>query len=92
VIWYASPRVEQRPHGPAENAFLFIEPIGDGRRGRYLSWINYFDIEYAAHAETGAWRVVEPARPYDRELAWVPFGWSSPAVPTIGDSILRARG
>jgi hypothetical protein len=80
---------EQRPEGPAENAFLLVE-IGEvGRNGRYISWINYFDLDYASAKERNSWRLVEPAREYTQNLFWMPFGWpGANRVPTIGDSAL----
>jgi|SRR5579862_2363271 len=84
---------EGRPHGPAENAFVEVEVGGGMRRARYLSWINYFDIEYALGREAGRWALVEPARGYSETLQWMPFGWQGfQRVPTIGDSILERLG
>ena len=84
--------VEMRPHGPAENSFILAEASGQPRRARYLSWINYFDLEYAIHRECGKWQLIEPAREYDELLSWMPFGWPGAiGVPVIGDS-MRSRG
>jgi len=84
---------ESRPLGPAQNAFVEIEVRGGTRRGRYLSWINYFDIEYALSREAGRWELVEPARNYSEMLSWMPFGWEGfQRVPTIGDSIFERLG
>jgi hypothetical protein len=84
---------EARPVGPADNAFVEVELGGQIRRGRYLSWINYFDIEYARSREVGQWQIVEPPQEYSEKLQWLPFGWDGlQPVPTIGDSILEQLG
>ena len=78
------------PTGPAENAFILVEISRDPPRARYLSWINYFDLEYAAHREVGAWALVEPSEAYRKDVAWWPYGWSGArSVPTIGDAVLE---
>jgi hypothetical protein len=79
-----------KPKGPAENAFIMIETGHYVPRARYISWINYFDLEYASHREVGAWELVEPAKSYQRDLTWYPYGWpEAKTVPTIGDTILE---
>ena len=75
--------------GPAENAFVLIELNHAPPRARYISWINYFDIEYADRRQRGRWALVEPAESYERTVTWLPFGWPGAiGVPTIGDAIL----
>ena len=78
-------------HGPAENSFVLVCASG---RARYLSWIGYYDIEYAERKEPGCWAVREPSQAYAREAAWCPYGWDGAViVPTIGDSAMgRERG
>lgn len=72
--------------GPAENSFVLV--CGSGR-ARYLSWIGYYDVEYAARREPGDWALVEPAQAYEREAEWLPYGWEGArGVPTIGDAVL----
>jgi hypothetical protein len=67
---------EQRPSGPAENAFVVIERLASGkRRGRYITWIGYHDLEEAQLLEPNVWKLVEPPRPYRRSAEWTPFGW-----------------
>jgi hypothetical protein len=75
--------------GPASNAFVLVEHTASGFRSRYISWINYFDLEYAARREPGGWSLVEPTTPYRREVSWQPYGWSGMTpVPTIGDALI----
>ena len=74
---------EHRPDGPAENAWLLIDYTPDGaRRARYVSWINYYDIEFANQEEPGRWETVEPPQPYETNARWQPFGWSEPLPNT----------
>lgn len=82
-------RQPQAAGGPAENSFILIEADGEPRRARYLSWIGYFDIEYANLRQPGQWILVEPATHYEDQVDWHPYGWErAECVPTIGDSIL----
>ena len=75
--------------GPAENAFVLVCHTGGAR---YLSWIGYYDFEYANKRQPGAWTVVEPPRPYQDDADWFPYRWDgAERVPTIGDSILAAH-
>jgi hypothetical protein len=72
------------PGEPAENAIVMIER--DGPRARYLSWINYYDLDYAIAHEPSRWETVEPAQPYRAEAQWDPFGWAGALpAPTVGD-------
>jgi hypothetical protein len=81
---------DQRPEGPAENSFVLVEIDSTPARARYVSWINYYDLEYAARRESPAWELVEPWHDYRRDVAWHPFGWpGAAAVPTIGDAVLE---
>jgi hypothetical protein len=83
--------IDRPPAGtaPAENAFVLVETNGNAPRARYISWINYFDIEYAARRESGEWILVEPGKRYHRRAKWHPYGWERTAgVPTIGDATL----
>jgi hypothetical protein len=74
--------------GPAENSFVLIE-LSSHPRARYISWIGYFDVEYASRREPGAWTLVEPATIYENDVDWQPYGWEGVGrIPTIGDSIL----
>lgn len=74
------------PRGPAENSFIFVEVRpGQCRRGRYIAWINLFDIEHAALADSGRWQLVEPATDYDQSVLWSAFGWGGPALPSVAD-------
>lgn len=74
------------PEGPAENAFIFVElRPGQSRRGRYIAWINLYDIEHAGLADPGRWRLAEPSRDYDESLLWSPYGWGGQALPSVAD-------
>lgn len=74
--------------GPAENAFVLVCSAG---RARYLSWIGYYDVEYAQSLEPGVWAVIEPPKPYKNTVEWLPYGWDgAERVPAIGDATLRA--
>lgn len=76
------------PSGPVEDSLVLIES-DDGSRGRYVSWINYFDLEYAVEHGRGAWRIVEPPRSVERDVDWCPYGWpGSDPVPTVGDGFI----
>jgi hypothetical protein len=79
--------------GPAENAMVMVET--DGQRARYLSWINYYDLDYVIANEPSRWRIVEPSKLYRAEASWEPFGWEGAlSAPTVGDFAKphRARG
>jgi len=72
--------------GPADNAFVLVYQTG---QARYVSWIGYFDIEYASRREPGAWEIVEPPSAFQREVDWFPFGWNGTEyLPSIGDLVL----
>lgn len=74
------------PKGPAENSFIFVEVRpGQCRRGRYIAWINSYDIEHAALADPGRWQLVEPAKDYEEDLMWSPYGWGGQALPSVAD-------
>lgn len=76
---------DHRPAGPAGNAMVFVEVGPDSRTARYLSWINYYDLDYTAGHQQG-WQVIEPAVPYQEVVAWHPFGWDGALrVPCVGD-------
>lgn len=77
---------EARPNGPAYNAFLYIEPAHDERkRGRYISWINLYDIEVASARQNGTWSIVEPHEPLTVTIEWHPYGWGGDSLPNIAD-------
>jgi hypothetical protein len=65
---------ESRPRGPADNAIILVDR-GNGR-GRYLSWIGYFDLDCAAAVQPGRWSIVDPATLWERDIDWNPFGHS----------------
>lgn len=65
---------ESRPRGPADNAIILVDR--DSGRGRYLSWIGYFDLDCAAAMQPGRWSIVDPATTWEREIDWNPFGRS----------------
>lgn len=70
--------VEGRPAGPADNAIIVVEqPSG---RARYLSWIGYFDLDCASALAPGQWTIIEPARDWQAEVDWQPFG-PTPRAP-----------
>jgi hypothetical protein len=70
--------------GPAENAFVYVELLPNQKgRARYISWINYYDIEYANRKEPGNWRVIEPQEATARIVDWYPYGWSGPLLPNV---------
>jgi hypothetical protein len=75
---------ELRPSGPAENAFVFVEILAnEARKARYVSWINVFDIEYAALDEPGAWHLMDGDL-FQESVGWFPYGWGGPRLPNIG--------
>lgn len=81
------------PEGPAENSFIFVEVRpGQCKRGRYIAWINLYDIEHAALADPGRWQLVEPAKDYDESLLWSPYGWGGQALPSVADVKFRRSG
>jgi hypothetical protein len=83
---------ENGANGPAANSFILIETSKDGeRKARYLSWINYYDIDYLSIQEFGLWRVIEPADHYNGEVEWHPYGWKG-ALParTIASFLVEA--
>ncbi|HEY6140475.1 MAG TPA: hypothetical protein VI670_22195 [Thermoanaerobaculia bacterium] len=49
--------------------------------GRYISWINYYDIEFANRNEAGLWHTVEPPASYAEDAEWHPYGWGSERLP-----------
>jgi hypothetical protein len=72
--------------GPAENAFVFVERLGGEPCGRYISWINYYDLDYVLERQPGRWRIVEPPELYQHSAQWQPYGWPGAlSVPTVGD-------
>ena len=74
------------PGGPAENAFIYVELRANRpRRGRYIAWINLYDIEHAGLAYPGCWQLVEPAKHYDEILRWSPYGWGGQRLPSVAD-------
>jgi hypothetical protein len=76
--------VENRPAGPAENAFVMVERVGQPR-ARYISWINYYDLDYVNERLPGCWRHVEPAEAYAQRAQWQPYGWPGALpAPTVG--------
>jgi hypothetical protein len=67
--------IENRPNGPAENSMILVQMTKSGeKRARYLSWIGYADLDDVCLAEPGVWRLIEPAKPYEAEISWFPFG------------------
>lgn len=76
--------------GPAAMALILVESRSAVRRGRYISWINYFDVEYAQRLEPEEWVLVEPSQSVKRRIDWHPFGWpDAERVPVIGDEQIR---
>jgi hypothetical protein len=73
--------------GPAANAFVFVEHRQDGpSRARYVSWINYYDLDYVLERQPQRWLIIEPAAGYEASAEWVPFGWPGAiTAPTVGD-------
>ena len=79
---------EQRPDGPAENAFVYVDMThAPGLRARYIAWINLYDIENAARRQPGEWELVQPGEPTAVRASWLPFGWGGPALPSIADVV-----
>lgn len=75
--------------GPAENAFVMVQHHGDNRTAKYISWINYHDIEYAMTIESG-WELIEPGAEYSASLAWQPYGWEQAwSIPSLGPNSLN---
>jgi hypothetical protein len=77
--------------GPAENAFVLVDLRGISPRARYISWINYYDIEYAGSCQPGCWEVMEPAVTQTYHARWQPFGWGGPLLPSVAYSDNHAR-
>jgi hypothetical protein len=73
---------DETPEGPASNAFVIIDYNYDPPRARYISWINLFDIEYAARFDS-RWRTVEPSEAACERVRWLPYGWSGEALPSV---------
>jgi len=72
------------PDGPAENAFVYVELNSERHaRGRYISWINYYDIEHAARQQAGRWKTVEPSQACVRRIEWHPYGWGGALLPSV---------
>lgn len=68
---------EQRPEGPAENSLILVQVLKhDIPRGRYIPWIGYADLDQAESLEFGRWKLVEPARPFEADIWWHPWGWA----------------
>jgi hypothetical protein len=77
---------EASENGPPVNAFLLVSDSG---QARFISWIGYFDVEYAMQREPGNWALVEPAQAFEKDAEWFPYGWDpADRVPTIGDTHL----
>lgn len=77
---------ENRPAGPAENAYVYVEVGPSGtRRARYISWINLYDIEHANRFQAGCWSTIEPSESYRKPVAWLPFGWNDLELPSVAD-------
>lgn len=75
--------------GPAENAFVMVQQQGEHRIAKYISWINYHDIEYAMTIESG-WELIEPGTEYSVSLAWQPYGWDQAwPIPSLGPDSLN---
>lgn len=84
IVWCLR---EDRPRGPAQNAYLYVETGEAGlNRARYVSWINLFDIEHAGRVEAGRWRTVEPPAAFDRTIRFHPFGWGGERLPNVADT------
>jgi hypothetical protein len=70
--------------GPAENAFLYVEERhGAMPRARYISWINLYDIEFAATQNQGDWSLVQPPERFKTRVEWCPFGWDGKPLPNV---------
>jgi len=79
---------EGRPHGPAENAFVYLDLSSSaGPRARYLAWINLYDIETAGRRQRGEWRLAEVSNERRVDARWIPFGWGAPPFPSVADVI-----
>jgi len=80
------------PSGPIEDSLILIERT-DKPRGRYISWINYFDLEYAVGHHPDTWRIVESPEILKREIDWHPYGWPEvDRIPMVGDTFIAASG
>lgn len=77
-------------NGPAENAFIIVEMENNTFRARYITWITYFDVEYAAAYEPDLWVIVEPSENYEKDVVWLPYGWTDAIkIPTVGDNVIE---
>lgn len=79
VIYIKTPFDES---GPAENAFVYVER---GKRARYVSWINLYDIEHAGRRQSNQWKTVEPGQLYHKKVEWLPYGWGGDSLPSVAD-------
>src|SRR4051794_23484853 len=72
------------PNDPAANAFVYAElTLSRAARARYVSWINYYDIEHAGRNQSGRWKIAEPAESWVRKAEWYPYGWDGPILPNV---------
>jgi len=79
------PRQAERG-GPAANAYTFVDLSSPaGARARYLTWVNLYDIEYAAAVQQGRWTLAEPQFAETFEVDWAPFGWGERPFPNVAD-------
>lgn len=73
---------EQRPHGPADGSMVSVVTTGDRRVARYVSWINYYELDEISRMEPGLWRLVEPPAAYEAVVEWHPFASPADVPPT----------
>jgi len=77
--WVVYVTVTASQSGPVADSVLLVAVSQDGNASaRYLSWIvGYEDLDRASGAESGRWRLIEPATPYVEKVSWQPFGWGA---------------
>ncbi|SRR5579859_4879177 len=72
------------PDGPAENSFVFVElRANQPARARYISWINYYDIEHAGRQQSGRWKSIEPPQSIEILAEWIQYGWGGQVLPNV---------
>ena len=74
IEWVAEIR-EGQGSGPVPGSMIVVEgPDSATARARYLSWINYHDIELAKEVAPLEWELVEPSEKVVVACRWAPYG------------------
>jgi hypothetical protein len=63
---------EQRPlGGPAAGSMISVRQESERRIGRYVPWINYYDLDEASRREPERWEIIDPATRYAESVVWL---------------------